>query len=34
VEYISCEPSGNSKELFPEEYGDDKDPENEKTEQA
>ena len=34
VEYVSCEPSENLKELFPEEYGDDDSFEEEETEQA
>ena len=35
VEYVSCEPSENLKELFPEEYGEDDDSfEEEETEQA
>lgn len=35
VEYVSCEPSENLKELFPEEYGEDDDSfEKEETEQA
>ena len=34
VEYVSCEPSENLKELFPEEYGEDDSFEEEETEQA
>ena len=35
VEYVSCEPSENLKELFPEEYGEYYEvPEDEETEQA
>ena len=34
VEYVSCEPSENLKELFPEEYSEDDSFEEEKTEQA
>ena len=34
VEYVSCEPSENLKELFPEQYGVDDDFEEEETEQA
>ena len=35
VEYVSCEPSENLKELFPDEYGDDDEfLEDEETEQA
>ena len=35
VEYVSCEPSENLKELFPEQYGEEYEvPEDEETEQA
>ena len=34
VEYVSCEPTENLKDLFPEEYGEGDDFEEEETEQA